>query len=61
VDKSSDGYKRLTFRGFEALVVEALRELGDEKDAKIVILEERLERSERAAGVGLVCFSSASE
>jgi Chaperone of endosialidase len=32
VDTSSDGYKILTFRGFEALTVEALRELKAEND-----------------------------
>jgi hypothetical protein len=56
VDEGGDGYKRLTFRGFEAL-----RELRDEKDAKIASLEERLERLERAVGVHLVRFSSLSE
>jgi hypothetical protein len=61
VDEAADGYKRLTFRGFEALVVEALRELRDEKDAKIASLEERLERLERAANVNLVRFTSVSE
>ncbi len=30
VDEGEDGYKRLTIRGFEALAVEALRELRDE-------------------------------
>jgi len=29
IDTGSDGYKRLTFRGFEALVVEAVRELDN--------------------------------
>jgi hypothetical protein len=61
VDEGADGYKRLTFRGFEALVVEALRELRDEKDAKIASLEERLERLERAANMNLVRFTSVSE
>jgi len=39
VDEGPNGYKRLTFRGFEALIVEALRELRDEKDARIAALE----------------------
>jgi hypothetical protein len=30
VDEGADGYKRLTFRGFEGLMVEALRELHNE-------------------------------
>ena len=40
VDESADGYKRLTFRGFEALAVEALRELHEdiiEKDSQIAV------------------------
>jgi hypothetical protein len=32
VDTGASGYKRLTFRGLEALTVEALRELRSEKD-----------------------------
>ncbi len=35
VDERNDGYKALTFRGFEALAVEALRELRNEKDQEI--------------------------
>jgi hypothetical protein len=31
VDEGADGFKRLTLRGFEALVVEALRELREER------------------------------
>ncbi len=42
VDDGPDGYKRVTYRGFEALVVEALRELREEKDARIATLEKRL-------------------
>lgn len=38
VDMNDDGYLRLTFRGFEALTVEALRELRAEKDAEIDML-----------------------
>ena len=34
VGTSGHGYKMLTFRGFEALTVEALRELREEKDAE---------------------------
>jgi hypothetical protein len=46
VDTGTDGYKRLTFRGFEAVVVEAVRELdarverqSTDTSARIVELE----------------------
>jgi hypothetical protein len=42
VDTTADGYRTLTFRGFEALAVEALRDLRKEKDADIAGIEERL-------------------
>jgi hypothetical protein len=35
VHEANDGYLRLTYRGFEALVVEALRDLRLEKDSEI--------------------------
>ena len=35
VESGPEGYKRLTYRGFEALTVEALRELRDEKDVQL--------------------------
>jgi hypothetical protein len=38
VDTRDDGYKTITFRGFEALTVEALRDLREEKDAEINLL-----------------------
>ena len=38
VNVRSDGYKTVTPRGFEALTVEALRELRDEKDVEIAAL-----------------------
>jgi hypothetical protein len=41
VSTGADGYKRLTYRGFEALTVEALRELRAEQDAKIATLEKQ--------------------
>ncbi len=44
----NDGYKAVTFRGFEALTVESLRELRQEKDAEIAALKERLARMEAA-------------
>jgi hypothetical protein len=50
VETGPDGFKRLTFRGFEALTVEGLRELRrelDTKDAKIRVLEDRLSKLER--------------
>ncbi|WP_089945001.1 tail fiber domain-containing protein [Candidatus Entotheonella palauensis] len=48
VEEGANGYKLLTFRGFEALTVEALRELRDEKDAQIAALEARLAVLEQA-------------
>jgi hypothetical protein len=42
VSEANDGYLRLTYRGFEALMVEALRELRAEKDAEIESLNSRL-------------------
>jgi hypothetical protein len=42
VSEAGDGYLRLTYRGFEALMVEALRELRAEKDAEIESLNSRL-------------------
>lgn len=39
VDDGPDGYKRLTFRGFEAVAVEAVRQLAAETDARITQLE----------------------
>ena len=47
VSTGKDGYKRLTYRGFEALTVEALRELRAEKDAKIAALEKQDAEMER--------------
>lgn len=44
VDQRPDGYKAVTFRGFEALTIQALAELRAEKDAEIEAL-----RSENAA------------
>lgn len=46
IHEESDGYKRLTFRGFEALAVEALRELRAEKDARIAAQQEQIDRME---------------
>jgi hypothetical protein len=43
VNEANDGYLRLTFRGFEALVVEALRELRREKDEEITSLNMQLQ------------------
>ncbi len=41
------GYKTLTFRGFEALTVEALRDLKHEKDHDLAARDRRLEALER--------------
>jgi hypothetical protein len=55
VDVGASGYKSVTFRGFEALTIEALRDLRTEKDSQIKALRDenaalrvRLERLERA-------------
>jgi Chaperone of endosialidase/Collagen triple helix repeat (20 copies) len=42
VGTSGLGYKMLTFRGFEALTVEALRELRQEKDTQIEALNDNI-------------------
>lgn len=59
IDDRNDGYKAVTFRGFEAMTVEALRELRAEKDAQIDelkdenrALRERIDRLERLAQSG---------
>lgn len=43
VDELDDGYKSLTFRGFEALTVEAIRDLRAEKDAEIQSLRSEID------------------
>ncbi|MEO1533972.1 MAG: tail fiber domain-containing protein [Planctomycetota bacterium] len=48
---AEDGYKRMTIRGFEAMAVEAIRELKAEKDAEIAALETRLESLESQRSV----------
>jgi hypothetical protein len=66
VDQGADGYKRVTYRGFEALTVEALRDLRAERDRKVAEhdaqidslrsenadLRARLERLEALVGAG---------
>ncbi len=50
VAEAQDGYKRVTIRGFEALAVEAFRELAAENDAlrdEVSSLNDRLARLER--------------
>ncbi len=42
VDERNDGYMAVTFRGFEALTVEALRELRAEKDEQIARQNEQI-------------------
>jgi hypothetical protein len=53
VDQGPDGMRRVTFRGFEALTVEALRDLKAredaqiaDKDAEIARLRSRLDKLE---------------
>ena len=41
METGADGYKRVTVRGLEALVVEALRELKEEQDAKLGALQKK--------------------
>jgi hypothetical protein len=43
VEERRDGYKTVTYRGFEALAVEALRELRAEKDAEIAALQQQVD------------------
>lgn len=45
VDEGTDGYKRVTFRGFEAAAIAALQELRAEKDAEIARLQTRNEQA----------------
>jgi hypothetical protein len=46
IDKGPDGYKRITYRGFEALTVEALRDLRAEKDAQLAERDARIKALE---------------
>jgi hypothetical protein len=39
VAERGDGYKAVTFRGFEAIAVEAIRELRDEKNKQVKMLQ----------------------
>jgi len=50
VEEAPDGYKRLTIRGFEALAIEALRELRMEKDHELAELRSRLKLLEERLG-----------
>jgi hypothetical protein len=43
VEERADGYKTVTYRGFEALTVEAMRELRDEKNAEIEALQQQID------------------
>ena len=51
ISETSNGYKQLSFSGFEALTVEALRDLRNEKDAQIAQQSSRISalESENAA------------
>ena len=44
VSEAGHGYKTLTFRGFEALTVEALRELRQEKDGQLAERDAEIEK-----------------
>ena len=43
VGENGQGYKTVTFRGFEAVAVEALRDLRSEKDTQIRLRDQRLD------------------
>jgi Chaperone of endosialidase len=43
VSEDSRGYKLVTMQGFEALTVEAMRDLRAEKDAEITVLQDKLD------------------
>jgi hypothetical protein len=47
VERTPDGMRRLSIRGFEALTVEALRELRIEKDEQIRARDERIAAMEK--------------
>ena len=47
VDIGTDGYKRLTFRGFEAVAVEAVRELNSQVNVNSKEAMGRIEELER--------------
>ncbi len=52
IGEGSDGYKHLTVIGFEGIIVEALRELREEKDRQLRIAKLQIERLERqVAGI----------
>jgi hypothetical protein len=42
IEEGDDGFKRMTVRGFEAVVVEAMRELRAEKDAQLAEKDARI-------------------
>jgi hypothetical protein len=52
VSKGGHGYKTVTFRGFEALTVAALRELREEKDRELAIKDDEI-RELRVANADL--------
>lgn len=43
VTTGPDGFKRLTFQGFEAVIVEAVRDLSNQKDKKIAAQQAQIE------------------
>ncbi len=47
VSESADGYKQVTTIGFDAITVEAIRELRKEKDNQIYELQQRIENLEQ--------------
>ncbi len=48
IDTGADGYKRrLTFRGFEAVAVEAIRELQEDTNKSVSALESKIEKLEK--------------
>ncbi|MBL8880568.1 MAG: tail fiber domain-containing protein [Phycisphaerales bacterium] len=61
VDDNANGYKTVTFRGFEAVTIEAMRELRSENDelrANNRALESRIQAIEAALGVTVITADS---
>ena len=62
VSEAGHGYKTLTFRGFEALIVEALRELRPEKNAETELLRnENAELEARVARIEAMLIGQSSQ
>ena len=63
VGRDAEGYRTLTFRGFEALTVEGLRTLKKDNQAlrlQVVDLEERIKRLENNGPASMAGFGPGS-